>query len=250
MSQISITCVLPVLNETYSLDFTVQYLEKFCRKEIVEFLIIICDKTANNSLTICNYLKKRYFDKIKIHKQSLPYLGGALQEAFKLAIGSHVLLMGSDLETDPRTVPLMINELKTSKNDIILTSRWLKGGGFADYGPVKRILNFFFQNFFSILYQSKLTDLTYAFRIYDLRILKLFEWEDLKHPFLFECIIKPLRFNFKISEIPTFWQARTEGKSSNKFAKNFQYFSIGLRTRFRMKEKLLQPKYRHLVKTK
>ena len=247
MSDLSISCILPVMNETYSLDLTVKYLEKHCNIDICEYLIVVCNKTKDESLKVCDNLKKIFPDKVRIHWQKLPFLGGALREAFSLANGTHILLMASDLETDPRTVPKMIDKLRNSKNDIIVTSRWIKGGGFSEYNPIKYIFNFIFQQTFTFLYKVKLTDLTYAFRIYNAKILKLFKWEELRHAFLFECIIKPLRFGFSISEIPTFWKARTEGSSSNTFLRNFNYFPIGFRTRFRRKKSLLLPKYRYLV---
>ena len=248
MSKISISCILPVLNETYSLRYTVKYLERTCGDDIKEYLIVICDRTELESLEVCKELEEEYPDKVFLHIQRLPFLGGAYRDAFELVQGTHVLLMSSDLETDPRTVPRMLKELKEIDNDIVVTTRWGKGGSFSQYNPVKYVLNYFFQKIFSFLYRTRLTDLTFGFRIYKAEILKIFQWEELRHPFLIECIVKPLRFKFTVSEVETSWRARTEGESANTFVRNVRYAWVGLRYRFSKKKDLLRPQCQSLLK--
>ena len=75
-------------------------------------------------------LDKDFPNLIIVHKQKLPYLGGALREAFELVKGSHLILMASDLETDPYLVSLFISEELKMKNGIVTASRWIRGGSF------------------------------------------------------------------------------------------------------------------------
>ena len=65
-------------------------------------------------------------------------------------------------------------------------------------------------------------------------------WEELRHPFLLETLVKPLRLGVPIIEIPTLWKARTEGESQNPFLRNFVYFRIGLKTRFASRQSILK----------
>ena len=101
----------------------------------------------------------------------------------------HSRCMSSDLETDPHTVKSLIAKIREGY-DIVTCTRWT-GAGFTGYNPLKYILNKIFQIFFGILYHT--TDLTFAFRIFKTDIIKCVKWEELRHPFLFETIIKPLR---------------------------------------------------------
>jgi hypothetical protein len=73
-------------------------------------------------------------------------------------------------------------------------------------------------------------------------------WEDLRHSFLFETLVKPLRLDVPVIEIPSVWRARTEGASQNTFFRNFEYFKIGWQTRFAPKETLLLPEAASLLK--
>lgn len=237
---ISLTVILPVINETYLLRQTVDTIMADCGPDIGEFLIVVCKKTTAESLKTCEGLKQKYGGKIRVFEQTLPYLGGAMRDSFDRAAGSHTLMMASDLETPPDRVKDFIAAAKRQPGSVITGSRWIRGGGFAGYSPLKYLLNFIFQKLFSLLYWTNLTDLTYGYRLFPTALLKSIRWEELRHPFLLETIIKPLRLGIRVEEVPTPWQPRTEGESQNTFLRNFQYFGIGLRVRFARKEELLK----------
>jgi hypothetical protein len=137
--------------------------------------------------------------------------------------------MASDLETDPHLVHSMIKEIRDGKNDIVVASRWLQNSGFQGYSVLKYLCNFVFQKLFSILYRVSLTDLTYGFRIYRTKIIQKIIWEELKHSFLLESLVKPLRLGCQVKEIPATWVARKEGASQNMLSAYVGYFRIGLR---------------------
>jgi hypothetical protein len=149
-------------------------------------------------------------------------------------------MMASDMETPPDKVKNFIAEAKQHPDWIITGSRWIRGGGFAGYSRLKYFLNFIFQHLFSWLYFTNLTDMTYGYRLFPTALLKSIRWEELRHPFLLETIIKPLRLGIKVKEIPTAWKPRSEGDSQNTFLRNFQYFGIGARVRFARREELVK----------
>ncbi len=135
------------MNETISLLLTVTHLESTVGKYIKEYLIIISKYTKPESIKTCKLLEKKITGKIKIHRQEKPCLGGALQEGIQLAKGKYILLMASDLETDPRTVKPMIEMFDKTDTDIVIATRW-KNGGFRKYNPLKYVLNYFFKKSF------------------------------------------------------------------------------------------------------
>jgi len=229
---LKISFVLPVLNETFALEETVRTLFRVCPEHIHEILVVIADRTTPASRDIVEKIKSQHVRQVNVHKQSLPFLGGALQEAFALCKGDYIMLMSSDLETDPELVPAFVSAMQDGSWDIVAGSRWKKGGGFTGYSPSKWLLNYFFQSFFRILYWTKLTDLTFAYRLYRREALRNIHWQELKHPFLLECLLKPLRLGAKVTEIPCHWQARPEGVSANSFFETFKYLRIAFKARF------------------
>jgi glycosyltransferase involved in cell wall biosynthesis len=236
----SVTVVLPVINETYSLVQTAEAILAASRADLRELLIVVADKTTPESMSEIRGLAERLGDLVVVHRQSLKFLGGAMREAFDLARGSHTIMMASDLETDPALVPRLIEIARQRPEAIGTVTRWREGGGFKDYNLVKLLANWVFQKVFSLLYWSPLSDMTYAYRIFPTRLVQAIRWEELRHPFLFETLIKPLRLGAPVVEIPGVWRARTEGESQNTFARNFEYFRIGLRVRFADRARLLR----------
>jgi glycosyltransferase involved in cell wall biosynthesis len=237
----SVSIILPVINETDSLIKTVETILKDCDTDVKEIITVVCERTTPQSLELCRQLQEKVGERFILMYQTLPFLGGAIRDAFDRASGSHVLMMASDLETPPEKVKDFIEEAKKNPDAIITGSRWIKGGKFDGYNPVKYILNFIFQKLFSFLYRVKLTDMTYGYRIFPTELIQSIRWEELRHAFLFETLIKPLKLGVKIIEIPTPWRSRTEGASQNTFLQNFIYFRIGFKTLFYSKEQILKP---------
>jgi hypothetical protein len=133
----------------------------------------------------------------------------------------------------------LIDEEAKVPSGIVTASRWMDGGSFHGYSPLKLALNWVFQRFFSLIYGTRLSDMTYAYRIMPTALVQSIRWEELRHPFLFETMIKPVRLGVPVVEIPAVWKARTEGDSQNTFFRNFVYFRTGLKTRFVSKSALL-----------
>jgi len=236
----SLSVILPVMNETALLEKTVEIIMSGCEKDISQIIIVVSGKTAPESRAVCEKIKQRYGERVYLFQQSLPFLGGAIRDSFARVKGSHVLMMASDLETPPERVKDFIREAKDNPGMIITGSRWIKGGGFEGYSFLKYVLNFIFQRFFSLLYGVRLTDMTYGYRVFPADVVKSIRWEELRHPFLFETLVKPLRLGLRVKEIPVEWKAREEGVSQNTFLRNFEYFRIGLRTLFYSQGAILQ----------
>ena len=76
-------------------------------KEII--LILDKKKTKKRSKEICKILGKKNKIIKKIY-QTKPKLGGALINGIELSKGSHILIMSSDLETDPSSVKKMLKK--------------------------------------------------------------------------------------------------------------------------------------------
>jgi hypothetical protein len=218
------------MNETWSLTETVQTVMADVGPLVKELLVVTSPQTLAASLATINDLRVSLGDILVVHKQTLPHLGGALREAFGLARASHILMMASDLETDPADAKLMVNLAIHNPDAIITASRWASGGAFTGYGWPKLVANAVFQSFFALLFRCKLTDLTYGYRLMPTQLVQAIDWHELGHPFLFETLVKPLRLGTAVIEVPSRWTPRREGRSANHPLKNLAYFRTGLQT--------------------
>jgi len=239
----SASIILPVVTETTSLQQTVDIiLRDVKREDLKELVIEVCERTTSQSMDVIQKLQQELGDLVMVLYQKLPFWGGAVRDGFDAARGSHILVMSSDLETDPNEVARLIEVASKHPGSVVSTSRWIRGGAFHGYSRIKLVCNCVFQRFFALLFLTRLSDLTFAFRILPARLVRAIRWEEVRHPFSLECILKPLRLGVPVFEIPTVWRARVEGESQNTFFRNFDYFRTGFKVRFARKESfLLQP---------
>lgn len=242
---VNVTILLPAINETYSLNETVDTIVDTCNiNDLKEIIIILCNKTTVDCRKAANRSVHKYEGvlPIYIYEQVKPYVGSAIQEGFDLAKGSHVILMSSDLETPPKLVSKFIEISKVNSEKVITATRWSKEGTFLGYNKIKLVCNFVFQHMISFLFLTKLTDLTYAYRIFPTNLVQGIQWEESKHPFFLETALKPMRLGIKFIEIPAKWEARTEGSSQNDFWANFAYFKTAWHVRWMNKNNIIKKK--------
>lgn len=235
----SLSVVLPALEETTSLTHTVEVLVADLRDDLAQILIVVCDRTTSEAMKHAEAAVAKYPELVSVHWQDLPFFGGAVQKAFEVSTGSHTILMASDLETRPEDAKVLVAAAKQHPTSVITASRW-KGGGFKGYNPVKLVANWLFQRIFALLYWTNLSDMTFGYRILPTHLTKEIAWQELRHPFVLETIVKPLRLGVPAVEVPTSWTARVEGESVNPFMRNFEYFRPGIRTRFMSRDAILR----------
>ncbi len=228
----SASVVLPVINETASLSATVDILVPDLGRALKELIIVCAPRTTAASREVIERIAGNPDVAVVVHEQQLPFLGGAIREAFALARGSHVVMMASDLETDPAVVKSMVAVSRQHPGAIVTASRWVGGAHFEDYGRARLLCNMLFQRAAALLYGRHLSDLTYGFRLFPTALVQSIEWRELRHPFLLETIVAPLRLGVPVIEVPARWRSRNEGQSSNTRFSGVSYGRVAITTRF------------------
>tara|TARA_B100000029_G_scaffold169531_1_gene165767 strand:+ start:1167 stop:1853 length:687 start_codon:yes stop_codon:yes gene_type:complete len=219
-----LSIILPFIDELNSLTKTINIINKQ-NKENKEFLIIISSKKT--PIKIFKKLKKLKTKKnVKIFYQKEPFVGGAVKKGIKISKKSHIVIMASDLETDPNDLKKMIKLSKKNQKKIVCASRWHIGGKIKNYGLIKKIFNFLFQILSRFILKTNLSDFTFAYRIYPSKALKENKFYENKHSFALEMIIKPIKKGYKTLNVPATWAARIEGTSQNSILNYFGYFKI------------------------
>lgn len=225
----SVSVIVPVLHEAESLKLTVDEIFRQDQGKLHEVLIVVCRRTTRQVHEMIETLKRRHGLRLGVVEQRLPWLGGALRAGIEASAGTHVLTMFSDLESDPSYVGQMITLASENPEAVISASRWLPGGGFDRYGPVKLKLNRFFQKFFAQLFTTHVTDFTYGYRLYPKSFLSSVKITETGHRFVLEMILRAIMSQTQIIEFPTRWQRRIEGRSQITIFAYLRYWSLGLK---------------------
>lgn len=240
----NVSIILPAMTETYSFEKTVEIIMDTCKREdIYEFIAVVCDKTIPECIQSITKSQKKAEEagiQFTLLYQKRKFVGGAIQDAIDVCKGSHVLIMFPDMESDPKDVVTMIEEEKKHPEDITAASRWLLKDGFVGYDRLKKVINWICTRMCALYYGTKVTDLTFGYRIYPTSIMQSIRWEQLKHPFFLETCLKPIRLGLKIYEIPSAFVARSEGESVITLGQYIHYAKPAFKIRFYKRKDILK----------
>jgi dolichol-phosphate mannosyltransferase len=224
-----ISVVLPVLSETDTVRVVVTWLCQHLADRLHEVVLVVSPRSSQESFAVCEEMG-RLDPRVQLHVQQVnPGVGNAFREGYLRATGNVILSMDSDNEMELAAVPKMLQALAERNLAVVVGSRWLPGGGFVGYSRLKRVLNCCFQQLFRVLFSTRCTDLTYGFKVLRTEVVHGIRWEATLHEIGCETTLKPIRAGFTVGEVPSIWTARTQGRSTNNFWRNFCYVRTALR---------------------
>jgi dolichol-phosphate mannosyltransferase len=232
LSTIQLSVVVTVYSETYSIHETVNVLLGKDRGYIKEILLVVSPKASEETFSICKqWATKEPRVKLLVQKNN-PGIGWAYREGMQAATGNYVALMAGDLETEPAAVDRMVQKVVETGCDVVIANRWLPGGGFTNYDPLKLVLNWIFQKIFRVLFWTRIGDFTFGLKLLSKEVTEALEWEGTMHEICIETTLKPLKQGYHLEQVPTVWVGRREGRSVNPFFRNFRYVKMGLKIFF------------------
>ena len=229
LNAIKISVVVTIFSETFSIDETVKILLSLDRGYIQEILLLTSPRASEETFAICRRWEQQEPRVKLVVQKNNPGIGWAYREGMDAAKGNYVALMAADLETEPAAIDRMVRKVEETGCDEVIANRWLPGGGFTNYDPLKLVLNWIFQKAFRILFWSRIGDYTFGLKLLSKKVVNAITWESTTHEICIETTVKPLRKGFHLEQVPTVWEGRREGTSVNTFFKNFRYVKLGLR---------------------
>lgn len=149
-----------------------------------------------------------------------------LTEGIKKTKGKYIITMDSDFSNPPSYIKYLWNSRNDA--DIIICSKWVKGGG-ADMTFFRKKLSQFFNFVYRNVLSIKVHDLNCNYRLYHRRVLKNMKLIGVASTILPEIIFHASMDDYKIKEIPFFCPKRKYGKSKLKL---LSYGKLYLQTLF------------------
>ena len=89
------------------------------------------------------------------------------------------------------------------------------------------------------MYWTNVSDATFGYRIFPSELVKRIKWEELRHPFMLETMLKPIRCNVPVVQVNSTLTARTEGDSRNSLFRTFFYIKTLFRCRIQKEKDIL-----------
>jgi len=139
------------------------------------------------------------------------------KEALKLS-PDYVVEMDGDFSHQPKHIPTLLDACKDY--DLVIGSRFVKGGKDQNRNVVRRIITYFVRVFIRHKFHIPVRDVSSGFRCFKRKVLEEIDLDDLisvNPSIVLEILYKAHLLDFTIKEVPIEFIDRTRGKTKLNF---------------------------------
>lgn len=136
----------------------------------------------------------------------------AIYEGFKSSISEYILVMDADFSHSPSHINRLVSEIRRSDSDLVIASRYVKGGRIVGWTSKRIFLSKFATNLSKLIFGlSNVSDPMSGFFIVKRSIIRKMQFNTSGFKILLEILVKSK--NTKIEEIPYTFTDRASGVS-------------------------------------
>jgi glycosyltransferase involved in cell wall biosynthesis len=203
-----LSVIIPVYNEKTTIS---EVIEKVSTVELAieKEIIVVDDGSTDGTVEILQSsnvnVAKTHLAPINVGK------GAAVRIGLTLAKGDIILIQDADLELNPNEYQQLIQPIIDGKTSVVYGSRFL---GENTVSPVRRFANYFLTFTTNLLFQTKLTDMETAYKVFTAEVAKSLDLEASRFEIEPEITAQIAKNGFQIWEVPISYRPRTksEGK--------------------------------------
>ena len=210
--------ILPTYNEAENVDPLVRAaLPRLAEASPEHRVLIVDDSSPDGTGEIADRLAAELDSVEVVHRERKEGLGRAYLAGFELALGRGaelVLERDSDFSHDPADLPRLIRAAADA--DLVLGSRYVRGGGVADWGFVRRSVSRGGSWYARTLLRVPIRDLTGGFKCFRREVLETIDLSGVHsngYGFQIELTYRALRAGFRVKEVPIVFRDRRAGSS-------------------------------------
>jgi dolichol-phosphate mannosyltransferase len=210
--------ILPTYNEAANLDPLVRaVLPRLEASGLPHTILIVDDNSPDGTGHVADRLAAELSPVRVLHRDRKQGLGHAYLAGFQTALESGadlVLEMDTDFSHDPADVPRLL--AAAGGADLVLGSRYVPGGGVADWSFVRRLLSRGGCLYARVLLGVPIHDLTGGFKCFHRRVLEAIDLSTVHadgYGFQIELTYRAIRSGFRVAEVPILFRERRVGTS-------------------------------------
>jgi dolichol-phosphate mannosyltransferase len=210
MSRESVWIVIPTLDERQNLSLLLPHLMKV---DPLWRVVVVDDGSIDGTRQL---LLKLSMEQERVHAifREKTGLGSALRDGMGYALrhgATRVVTMDADLSHDPEAIPRLLG----TEADIVLGSRYVKGGDVVGWPSSRKAISFVANRLSRFSLGTKERDLTTGFRAYSRRMVELILEESVAEGYNFqvEAVHLAKKHRMSIAEVPIVFRERLWGDS-------------------------------------
>lgn len=182
-------------------------------------VIVVDDNSPDGTGDLADQLSAAHPDRVSvIHRTGKLGLGTAYLAGFREALArpvERVMTMDADFSHHPHHIPSIV-EASRGGYDLVIGSRYVKGGGTPDFPFRRRLLSWGANTFVHVMLGLRARDATAGFRCYRREVLEVLPLDRIfssGYSFLIELLFLVQGAGFTVGEVPIIFKDRKLGKS-------------------------------------
>lgn len=208
--------VLPTYNEAENVERIVASARQYLPAGESR-LLLVDDDSPDGTGQVADGLA-RVHDEVEIlHRPRKEGIGPAYAAGFRRALDGGAELvaqMDADFSHDPADLPRLI--AASDDADLVLGSRYVEGGGVAEWGPTRRLISRGGSAYARAILGVEVRDLTGGFKVYRRAVLEHINLETIAsigYAFQVETTYRAVCAGFRVVEVPIVFHDRRVGES-------------------------------------
>ena len=207
--------VLPTYNEAANVEAIVSAARE--RLPAERRVLVVDDASPDGTGDIADRLADAHDDVEVLHRVAKRGLGPAYVSGFEAALAGGaelVVQMDSDFSHDPADLPRLL--AAAADADVVLGSRYVAGGGVAEWGGVRQAISRAGSVYARTVLGAGIHDLTGGFKVFRRAVLETIDLASLEatgYAFQVETTYRALRHGFRVVEVPIVFRDRRVGES-------------------------------------
>lgn len=181
------------------------------------YVLVIDDNSPDGTANIVQNFRSEYKNLILIQRPGKLGLGTAYKLGFKYALKhnfDYIMEMDADFSHDPSVLENFF--LHIEKYDLVIGSRYIKGGRLVNWPVIRFLLSFFASVYVRLVTGLPLHDTTAGFKCFRREVLQSINLDDVVsegYAFQIEMHYKAWQKGWRLKEIPITFVDRTYGQS-------------------------------------
>lgn len=208
-----LSIIVPTYNERENLPVLVERIDKALKDKYSYEIIIVDDNSPDGTWKVALELAEKGYPVKIIRRPGKLGLGTAVLDGLKKASGEYIVVMDADLQHPPEVLPSLLEKALVEKADIVVASRYTRGGGVEGWSAIRKIISKGATLIAKILLPQarKTTDPMSGFFLFRRKIIEGVELNPLGYKILLEILVKA-KYS-KVVDVPYVFHRRLHGES-------------------------------------
>ena len=209
---VMLSIIIPTYNESTNIIDLIRSIEDNVKNDAE--VIVVDDNSPDGTADIV----KSYADSNSSHlnikvvrRDGKTGLISAILDGIKTSNGKNIVVMDADLSHPAELIPVMLKGLNDDDYDLIIASRYVKGGSTLNWNIKRKMMSRIANNMARLLLGLSIMDAVSGFFACKRYILEGIEFNTSGYKILLEILVKAR--DIKVKEIPYTFINRSKGKS-------------------------------------